>query len=85
MIEQFQAVLHDALILNCPTDTGYMSTNIYLYDYGEYWLIKIDTFYAQYVNYNRQRTPKEQANYKWVEYTVNQVANQFGVNVQMEV
>lgn len=86
MIEQLQASIQDALIYNCPTDTGFMSTNIYLYDYGEYWLIRIATTYAQAVNYRRvPRSPKEEKNKHWVERTVMAVANQYGANVIVEV
>ena len=85
MIEQFQSVLHNALILACPTDTGRMSTNIFLYDYGDYFSFRVEVFYAVYVNYNRQRTPKEQANYQWVEKTIRRVAEMFGANVTIEI
>lgn len=84
MMEQFISILHNALILACPTDTGRMSTNIYMNDYGEYFSFRVEVFYAQYVNYNRQRTPKEQANYKWVEKTIMRVAEMFGATVTIE-
>lgn len=85
MIEELYNLLWNALIFNCPTDTGFMSTNIYLYDYGEYYSIKIETHYAQFVNYNRQRTPKEVANFHWVERTIKQVAEMTGANIQYEI
>lgn len=62
--------LYQILLDYCPVDTGNMKTNIYIYDKGEYWEIKVETNYASYTNYNRQRGAKEKANYLWVERAI---------------
>jgi hypothetical protein len=85
VIEQFQTVLQAKLQEVCPVDTGNMSTNIYLYDYGTYYSIKIQTFYAQWVNENKRRGPKEIANYHWVQRVIKEVAVMFGATVELEV
>ena len=85
MIESFVMDLQDKLVENCPVDKGNMKTNIYLYDFGTYWRISIEVFYAQYVNYNRQRGPKEIANFHWVEKYIREVATKYGANVELEI
>jgi len=77
--------LYQMLIANCPVDTGNMKTNIYLYDVGEYAKIKIETSYASYTNYNRQRGHKEIANYHWVEEVIKQWSLNMGGNVNDEL
>lgn len=93
MENQFYQLLYTTLLANCPVDTGNMVANITLEDMGDYWLITVsgpkktkkgDDDYAKYVNYNRQRTPKEAKNYKWVERTIQQVAELIG-EVQYEL
>lgn len=83
----YEAVLqlYYLLIERCPVDTGNMRTNIYLYDYGDYYKLSIETYYASYVNYNRQRTPKEQANYHWVEDTVKEWSLTTGGNIEYDI
>lgn len=90
MIEQqYYDLLYTTLLANCPVDTGNMVANIKQYDMGDYFLIVISgpkkikktgaTYdYAKDVNYNRQRTPKEAKNYKWVEKTITQVSEVLG-------
>jgi len=85
MIQQFQSVLQARLQEKSPVDTGNMKTNIYLYDFGTYYSIKIQTFYAQWVNENKQRGPKEIANFHWVQRVIKEVAAQFGATVDLEV
>ena len=90
MIEQiYYDLLYTTLLANSPVDTGNMVKNIKQYDMGDYYLIVISGpkkikstgasyDYAKDVNYNRQRTPKESKNYKWVERTIQQVSEQLG-------
>ena len=89
MIEQqYYNLLYTTLLANCPVDTGNMISNLKQYDMGDYYLIVISgpkklkkggTYdYAKDVNYNRQRTPKEAKNYKWVEKTIQQVSELLG-------
>jgi len=86
MIDTFAADLQDALIAQCPTDTGFMSTNIYIYDFATYWQISIETSYANPVNYREKpRSPKEEANKHWVERTIIETAQKYGANVELEV
>ena len=85
MIVYFQNELQARLQADCPVDTGNMKTNIYLYDYGTYFSIKIQVFYAQWVNYNRQRGSKEIANFHWVERVIRETAYKFGADVELEV
>lgn len=86
----FYYLLYTTLLANCPKDTRNMVSHIILTDMGEYWDIDIsgprDGYdYARAVNYNRQRTPKEARNYKWVERTIRQVMDVLGVEVQYEL
>ena len=83
MIEQLVSDLYDKLIMSCPVDTGEMQTSISLSDYGDYYQIDINVFYAQYVNYNRQRTSKERKNYKWVERVIEEVGQMYGAVIEL--
>jgi hypothetical protein len=83
MEEQFYYLLYTTLKANTPIDTGNMYNNIRLDDMGDHWKITISGpkgsyDYAKDVNYNRQRSPKEVRNYKWVERTVKQVSEIIG-------
>lgn len=78
-------LLYSMLLANCPVDTRNMVTNIILSDFGDYQEININVEYAQAVNYNRQRGPKEIKNYKWVERVIKQWAEIVGGNIEYEL
>lgn len=85
VLEQFYNVLYATLLANCPVDTRNMVNSIVLSDYGDFIQINIEAYYAYWVNYNKQRGNKEKHNFHWVERTVEQVAQIFGANVQVEI
>ena len=84
MESQFYYLLYTTLKANTPIDTGNMYTNITLDDMGDHWKITVSGptksgyDYAKDVNYNRQRSAKEQRNFMWVERTIKQVSEIIG-------
>ena len=84
-MNEFINTLYSIMLANCPVDTRNMVTHIFLYDYGEYKEIRIEVDYAKPVNYNRQRTPKEAHNYKWVERSIQQASDIHGANIIWEI
>ena len=84
-MNDFVNTLYSILLANCPVDTRYMVTHIFIYDYGEYSELRIEVDYAKAVNYNRQRTEKEAHNFHWVERSIQQACEIHGANIEWEI
>ena len=82
---EFIETLYSLLLAHCPVDTRNMVTHIFKYDYGTYQEIRIEVDYAKAVNYNRQRTPKEARNYRWVEKAIEQASEIYGANIEWSI
>lgn len=83
-------LLYTMLLENCPVDTRNMISHITINYYGSYTEIKVSApsrygDYAKHVNYNRQRTPKEASNYKWIEKTLREWAQITGGTIDYEL
>ncbi len=94
MLGQFYYVLYTTLLANSPRDTYNMISHTVLEDFGDYWKITISGpsmsasgfyDYANAVNNNLQRGPKEVRNYEWVERTIRQVSEAVGGVVNYEL
>lgn len=93
--QHFYQVLFTTLLANMPKDTRNMMTNTKLMgivDTATHWKIVItgpsivegkNYDYAYEVNYNKRRGRKEVKNYMYVERNIKQVANVFGMVVNI--
>lgn len=93
-MRDFYYVLYTTLLFNCPVDSRNMVNNLELDDMGDYWLItisgpRVGFDYAKTVNERMglvQSGPnKGKDNYHWVERTIEQVSQLFGIIPRYEV
>ena len=94
-MRDFYYVLYTTLLANAPKDTHNMVRNITLTDLGDAWLIRISGPTAKGFDYARavNEMPnivksgpnKVKINYHWIERTIQQVSQLFGVEVKYEL
>lgn len=84
--KEFIDTLYSKLLATCPVDSTNMVTHIFLYDYGPYQEIRIETDYAKAVNdREKPRSAKEAHNKHWVERAIQAASDIHGANIEWEI